>query len=185
MKAIVDFLKSVIKFVNKFAKLFFRIFEASIIIKGIDGVLQIIGSGILFYVSRPERLDKIIIYLTQHEFSQDPHDFISYNLAQFVEHLTANSFNFGALYLLIHGILKVFIVIMLLQKRLWAYPVAIGSLLIFSSYEFYRFDFMTHSIPLLVFSIYDFITAILTLIVFLELKRKHSPLSRVKTFAST
>jgi uncharacterized membrane protein len=182
--SVIKLCKRVAKTLNKSVKLIFRIFEASMIIKGVDGILQIIGSGILFYVSRPDRLDKTLLFFTQHEFSQDPHDFVSYHIALYIEHLSTSTINFGAVYLLVHGLLKIFIVTMVLQKRLWAYPVAISALVIFASYQIYRYT-DTHSIFLLFFSIFDLIAAMLTSFVYQKLKIKHGPLSKIKIFVTT
>ena len=45
---------------------------------------------------------------------------------------------FGAVYLLLHGAVKVVLVIALLLNKLWAYPCMIVVLLIFIGYQLYR-----------------------------------------------
>lgn len=170
------------RILDKSVKLVFRIFEVSIVIKGIDGFLEIIGSSLLFYVTKTDKMGQIVLALTEHELSQDPNDFWANLLTHSVNQLSLKSVNFGAIYLLLHGVLKIFMVIMLLQKRLWAYPVTATTLLVFATYQIYRFTH-THSPFLIFFSVFDILTAILTIFVYQELKIKHGPLSRVKTFA--
>ena len=48
-----------------------RIFEISLILKGLDGVLELVGGVVLLLVS-PKQLTSIVILVTQHELSQDP-----------------------------------------------------------------------------------------------------------------
>ena len=45
---------------------------------------------------------------------------------------------FGAVYLLLHGAVKVVLVTALLLNKLWAYPCMIVVLLIFIGYQMYR-----------------------------------------------
>jgi uncharacterized membrane protein len=53
-----------------------RAFEISIIAKGLDGALEMIG-GLLLLILTPATINSLLVTLTQHELSQDPHDFIA------------------------------------------------------------------------------------------------------------
>lgn len=170
-------MRKFILFLDKSVKTIFRIFEASIIIKGIDGVLEIIGSGSLFYVTKTNKIQQIILTLTEHELSQDPSDLFANQILDYGNKLSVNTTMFGSIYLLIHGVLKIFIVIMLLQKKLWAYPLAATFLLMFAGYQIYRFTH-THSMFLLFFSTFDLFTAVLTIFIYKKLQIKHGPLSQ-------
>lgn len=175
MKRVIKFtvliLKRIGQFLKKSAKTIFKIFEVGILIKGLDGILEIIGSGILFYVVKPERMDKVILLLTAHELSQDPDDFIATHIFNFSQNVSVSSTLFGAVYLLLHGIIKIFLVIMLLKKKLWAYPVTIAALIMFASYQMYRYSH-THSPFLIFFSCFDLIMAVLTFLVYKQLKKQ-------------
>jgi uncharacterized membrane protein len=112
-------------------------FELAIILKGLDGVLEVFG-GLLLLVVTPATINRIVAWLTEHELSQDPHDFIATHLLNTAHGLTKSAVLFGSLYLLLHGAVKIVLVAALLRNKLWAYPWMIGFLLIFIVYQIYR-----------------------------------------------
>ncbi|MDQ6901364.1 MAG: DUF2127 domain-containing protein [Candidatus Dormibacteraeota bacterium] len=112
-------------------------FEVAIILKGLDGVLEVLG-GLLLLVVTPATINRIVAWLTEHELSQDPHDFIATHLLNTAHGLTKSAVLFGSLYLLSHGAVKIVLVAALLRNKLWAYPWMIGFLLIFIVYQIYR-----------------------------------------------
>lgn len=114
-----------------------RTFEVAIILKGLDGVLEVIG-GLVLLVVTPATINRIVTALTQHELSQDPHDFIATRLLNTAHGLTRSAVLFGALYLLAHGVVKIVLVVALLRNKLWAYPWMIVFLLVFIVYQIYR-----------------------------------------------
>ena len=54
-------------------------FRISITLKGIDGVLEIIGGLIVLWIS-PRAVNYVVAALTEHELSEDPRDFIATHL---------------------------------------------------------------------------------------------------------
>jgi uncharacterized membrane protein len=96
-------------------------FEVGIILKGLDGLLEVIG-GLLLLVVSPATIDRVVTSLTQHELSEDPHDFLATHLLKTTHGLTGSAVLFGAVYLLAHGLVKVILVAALLKNQLWAYP---------------------------------------------------------------
>jgi uncharacterized membrane protein len=114
-----------------------RIFEIGIILKGLDGVLETIG-GLLLLVVTPATINSLLSRLTQHELSEDPNDFIASHLLGYAHGLTGTAVTFAALYLLVHGIVKIVLVAALLRNQIWAYPWMIGFLLTFIGYQLYR-----------------------------------------------
>jgi uncharacterized membrane protein len=54
-------------------------FEVGILLKGLDGVLEVIG-GLLLLVVSPATIDRVVTSLTQHELSEDPHDLLATHL---------------------------------------------------------------------------------------------------------
>jgi len=114
-----------------------RIFEIGIILKGLDGVLETIG-GVLLLVVTPATINSLLSRLTQHELSEDPNDFIASHLLGYAHGLTGTAVTFAALYLLVHGIVKIVLVAALLRNQIWAYPWMIGFLLTFIGYQLYR-----------------------------------------------
>jgi uncharacterized membrane protein len=112
-------------------------FEVSIILKGLDGLLELVGGLLLLAVS-PATIGQLITRLTQHELDKDPHDVIATRLLHFGNGLTGSAVRFAAAYLLVHGIVKVFLVVALLRNKLWAYPWLIFTLVVFIGYQLYR-----------------------------------------------
>ena len=142
------------------AKNLHRLFEAGVGLKGLDGVLEIIG-GLSLYFTSPAGIMRLFDFLTRHELVEDPHDFLVTHAAAFLSKLTPSSTHFGAIYLLLHGATKVFLAVSLLQRKLWAYPLGIIFLVLFLIYQLYRYSY-THSIFLLLLSAFD--SAIILLI---------------------
>ena len=114
-----------------------RLFEIGIILKGLDGILETIG-GLLLLAVTPATINTLAARLTQHELSEDPHDFIANHLLGFTHGLTGTAVTFAAVYLLLHGITKTVLVAALLRNQIWAYPWMLGFLLIFIGYQLYR-----------------------------------------------
>ena len=64
------------KEINASSNILHKRFELGILIKAIDSVLEIIG-GILLVFLNPNRLNNLVVWLTQHELSEDPRDVIA------------------------------------------------------------------------------------------------------------
>jgi uncharacterized membrane protein len=114
-----------------------RLFEIGIIGKGLNGLAVLLG-GLLLLLANPAGIRHVAALLTQDELSEDPHDFIASHLLHTANGLTGSAVIFGAVYLLLHGAVKVVLVIALLLNKLWAYPSMIIVLLIFIGYQVYR-----------------------------------------------
>ena len=137
-----------------------RTFEVGIILKGLDRVLEVVG-GVLLLVVSPATINQLIRSLTQHELSQDPHDFIATHLLNAANGLTGSSVKFGAIYLLLHGVVKIVLVAALLRDQLWAYPWMIVFLGVFIAYQAYRMTFAP-SVGLAALTVFDVFVAWLT-----------------------
>lgn len=104
---------------------------------------------------RPATLDHLARSLTQHELSQDPHDFIARHLLRSAGHLTRGTTLFAAIYLLSHGLAKVVLVVAVLREQLWAYPGMIALLGAFIAYQLYRLTLVHVTIGLSLLTIFD------------------------------
>lgn len=143
-------------------------FEIGIILKGIDGVLEVIG-GILLMFLNPLRLNKLTVILTQHELSEDPRDVIANYMIKISSNFSISTQYFGVFYLISHGVVKFILVMLLRKKKLWAYPLTIVSLVLFIIYQIYRYT-IDHSIGLLILTIFDIIMIVLTFIEYKSMK---------------
>ena len=130
------------------------------IAKGIDGALEIIGGSLLLFVS-PATIQAVLRGMTQHELSEDPHDFIANHLLRSVQNLSHSTTLFAAIYLLAHGAAKVVLVIAVLRDRTWAYPAIIVLLLGFIGYQLYRLA-LDPGIGLTLLTLFDAFVVVLT-----------------------
>jgi uncharacterized membrane protein len=142
----------------------------SLILKGLDGALEVIG-GFLLLVVTPATIDRIVVALTQHELSQDSHDFLATHALHYANGLTGSTVVFGALYLLSHGVVKIFLVYAVLRTKLWAYPWMIAFLGAFILYQIYRMTFAP-SVGLVALTIFDGFVAWLTYLEYQRHKRR-------------
>ena len=138
-----------------------RAFLIGIVLKGLDGVLEVAGGALLLLVS-PSTIDRFTRILTQHELSEDPHDYLANHLLHATGELTGATLIFGAVYLLSHGLVKVLLVAFLLRNKIWAYPWMIAFLIAFIVYQLYRMTFAP-SIGLAVLTAFDAIVTWLTI----------------------
>jgi uncharacterized membrane protein len=83
--------------------------------------LEVVG-GVLLLVVSPTTIGQMSRALTQHELSEDPHDFLATHLLHAAGSQTGSSLQFGAAYLLLHGVVKIVLVTALLRDKIWAYP---------------------------------------------------------------
>jgi uncharacterized membrane protein len=129
------------------------IFHISIILKGLHAVLEIIGGTLLFFITT-DLVVFVVKIFTLAELTEDPSDFIANYLRQSAEAFTIGGKTFAALYLLSHGIVKLFLVVALLKNKLWAYPASFFVFGAFIVYQLYRFTH-THSWVLIALSVFD------------------------------
>jgi len=130
-----------------------RVFEIGIIGKGLNGIAELLGGLLLLFVTT-DRIRHLARVLTEGELSEDPHDLIARYLLHTADGLTGSAVIFGAAYLLLHGAVKVMLVIALLLNRLWAYPTMIIVLLIFIGYQLYRIA-LQPSVGLIALTVFD------------------------------
>jgi uncharacterized membrane protein len=114
-----------------------RIFRVTLYLKGLDGFLELIG-GVLLLLVPPNQIGNLLKILTQHELSEDPQDLVADALVNAAHGLTLSASLFGAIYLLLHGFVKVVLVWAVLRDFLWAYPWMMAFLLVFIVYQVYQ-----------------------------------------------
>ena len=141
-------------------------FEIALLLKALNGALEIIGGTLLIFINQSS-LNHLAIMLTQSELSEDPNDVISNAILTLSQSYSVSAQNFGIFYLLSHGIIKLILVVLLWQRRLWAYPLTIISLTLFIAYQAYRYT-VDHSIMMILLTLLDLVVVILT---FIEYKR--------------
>ncbi|MFQ4149476.1 DUF2127 domain-containing protein [Arthrobacter sp. LAPM80] len=137
-----------------------RLFTIGIVVKGVDGVLELLGGTLLLFIA-PARIHEIAVLLTQPELTEDPNDFIASHILRGATGLSNHVVLFSALYLLAHGIVKVVLVTALLMDKLWAYPWMIAVLGIFILYQLYQLA-VAPSAGLVALTVFDAVIVVLT-----------------------
>jgi uncharacterized membrane protein len=135
------------------------LFLVSVWSKGIAGLVETIG-GLLLLVIPQARLNALVIFLTAPELAEDPTDRVANFLQHMVRDLGADTKLFISAYLVVHGVIKVFLVAGLLRRQLWSYPVSLWFLAGFIAYQTYRF-FLNHSLWMILLTVVDLIVAFL------------------------
>jgi uncharacterized membrane protein len=113
-----------------------------------------LSGGVLCFFVSPAAVESLIISLTAPELSEDPDDLIATTLSHAVRHYSADTALFAGAYLVIHGLIKIFLVAGLLAGKLWAYPLSLWFLGAFIVYQCYRYTH-THSVWLILLTVFD------------------------------
>src|SRR5215469_7041975 len=92
-----------------------RLFQLAVVLKGIDGILELIGGALLLLVN-PAALHRLVIVLTQHELAEEPDDSLVATLRDAAERFSTETKHFASAYLIGHGVLKVFLAANLLRE---------------------------------------------------------------------
>ncbi|HEX8947280.1 MAG TPA: DUF2127 domain-containing protein [Candidatus Paceibacterota bacterium] len=133
----------------------YRFFEVSVVLKGIDAALEIVG-GVLALLVPPAFVENLALYFTRAELGEDSHDFIATHLVQLAHHYAAGGELFAALYLLTHGVVKIFLVAGLLRDKLWAYPTSLVVFGLFVAYQVYVYS-LSHSLGVAALTLFDLV----------------------------
>ncbi|MCR4281302.1 MAG: DUF2127 domain-containing protein [Candidatus Kaiserbacteria bacterium] len=141
----------------------YDVFVGAVVVKGLNAILEIVLGTLLLFT---DFVEDVVSILVQKELIEDPNSFVATYIQSLLS-TTPQVQSFGALYLLSHGIVKVFLMIGLLRNKLWAYPSTIVVLALFITYQMVRF-LNTHSILLIFLSIFD---ALVVWLVWHEYKR--------------
>jgi len=111
-------------------QLLHRTFLLGIGAKGIFGLLELLGAVLSFVIS-PAQIHAFATWVTAKEIQEDPKAVI----AQFILHLgtsvNVSQTHYMAIYLGIHGLVKVLLVLALLRDKRWAYPWMLVALIAF------------------------------------------------------
>jgi uncharacterized membrane protein len=136
-------------------------FLIGIFLKGLHAVLEILG-GVFAFVTTKQAILSFVTEITSEELGEDSKDLFAHYLIKTANNLSISGQNFVALYLLSHGVVKLFVIIVLFKRKLWAYPLSVFVFSLFIIYQLYRYTF-THSFWLLLFTFFDVIIIILTI----------------------
>jgi uncharacterized membrane protein len=151
-------------------------FELGLALKGAFALVEIAAGLFAYFVTRDFLLELVDV-ITRTELTEDPRDVVANYLLHAAQGLSVSSQHFTAFYLLSHGIIKLWLIIGLWQKKLGYYPAAMAVFGMFILYQVYRYSF-THSLSLLLITVLDAFVIGLT---WIEYTRLHRILSAVPT----
>jgi uncharacterized membrane protein len=134
-------------------KILHILFLIGVFFKGVDGVLETLG-GLVFLFLKHGALEKYAHIVFRGELAEDPHDILANYLINLAAHTSRDTEFFAAIFLLVHGAIKISIVTGLYLRELWVYPLAEVILSLFVVYQLYRFSH-TFSVLLIFISIVD------------------------------
>ena len=142
-----------------FTGLWHKLFNATLAVKGTFATTEaMVGFslwlGANFAAAPKLPVEGSIEWLNLHEITQDPQDPMVQWTAQQAENLSVAPDNFYAVYLIVHGLLKLVMVILLARRVTWAYPAAMVVLAIFVVFQLHGWT-QGHSPFLLMLSGFD------------------------------
>jgi len=141
------------------SKTIHSLFRLSIALKFANGALEIIAAILLLSIS-PQFINKLVTIFLTPELVEEPNDFIANALLHGIQSLSSGVKTFLIIYLLIHGIVKIGLVISLWKQKLWAYPLAAVFLGLFTVYQTYL-AINLHSLFQLILTVIDILILIL------------------------
>lgn len=156
-----------------------KLFRIAIALKGLDGGIQVIGAIVLAVIP-PAVIGGFAHAIVTRDLLGDQDGTLATHLTKAAAGFTGGDTRvFAILYLLLHGIVKLALVIAMLKKILPAYPVAAVVLAGFVVYELWR-AVHTHSIALPFFAALDIVIIVLVLREYRQLRRERREASPVE-----
>jgi uncharacterized membrane protein len=155
-----------------------KTFHVALVLKGLDGVFELLG-GLFLVIVSPDALNRWAHDITQHELSENPHNFLANHLLHITENLHHTQL-LGAIYLLSHGAAKLIMVVGLWLEKGWSYPFAFVFLTLFIAVQLYELS-LKASIGLALLTLFDGLILWLTWREF----RRHKNVARALPSPST
>lgn len=116
-------------------RIFELLFTYSLILKAVLAGLETLSGFFLRFLPF-QTVTRMIVSITP----DDPTPgFFDRHITQWTHHLSIGELHFAGLYLMTHGAIKLLLVMGLLKKTIWMYPVAIVVFSIFVIYQLHRF----------------------------------------------
>jgi len=137
------------------------LFDFALILKVVNGALEMLVALLILFVP-PSFVLKLVEFATSRELAQDIDDPIATALQSSAQAFAVHSHYLLAIYLALHGGVKVLLVIGIFAKKRIAYPLFMFALVLFGSYEAYR-GLVLHELLLQAVAVFDFALLGLTL----------------------
>src|ERR1700722_16688977 len=139
-----------------------RAYLATLAVKGFDGALEVL-SGLVILLTGPQRIYRWVVRITAPELYDGSHIAAVHAIRRGAEHLATTGAQFVEFYLVVHGLLKLGLVIVLLRGGgRWIFPVGAVILVGFITFMSWRLS-EQWSDWLLGFALFDVLTLALVL----------------------
>jgi uncharacterized membrane protein len=135
-------------------------FDLALLLKVVNGGLEMLAAFLILVVPSSLVL-KITQFATSGEIAQDPDDPVATAIRSAAHAFTIHTHYLLALYLVLHGAIKVMLVMGIFAGKRIAYPLFMIALVLFGTYEAYR-GFVRHEGLLQILAIFDFTLLVLT-----------------------
>ncbi|MBU6214958.1 DUF2127 domain-containing protein [Patescibacteria group bacterium] len=136
------------------------IFDLALWFKIVNGALEMLVALLILFVPASLVL-QLAQFATSGEIAQDSNDYVAFSILSMAQIYAVHTHYLTALYLALHGGVKVILVIGIFMKKKIAYPLFMFALVLFGVYEAFR-GFVLHEILLQVLAVLDFALLILT-----------------------
>ena len=135
-----------------------QLFQITVALKGLHGLVEVVG-GIALALFSTDAILRLLYHLDKHQVV--------------ARHFNTGEHRYYVWFFLSHGALNLALAIGLLLEKLWAYPAAVVILILFIILQMYRFTHV-HDPGLVVFSLIDVLVIGLAIHEY-RLLRKHLP----------
>jgi uncharacterized membrane protein len=150
--------------------IFKKTFNVALVIKAIDGILEVISGALTAFVSNSS-LNVFLESIRQGVASSHESGLLDKGILALEKDLNLRSQSILGSFLLSHGIIKIIIVYYVLKGRLWAYPAAIIVFSLFTVIQAIQL-ISGFSITVAALTIFDILVVILTSIEYREIKKR-------------
>jgi uncharacterized membrane protein len=114
-----------------------RLFRIALVVKGVDGALELIGAVVLLVISG-QAVHRLVADVLARDLIGPPDGTLARHLVAGTDEFASGNRTFAVAYLGLHGVVKLLLVVALLRRWTPAYPVAVVVLAVFVVYEIYR-----------------------------------------------
>lgn len=154
-----------------------RFFELGLLMKGIDGGLELFGGLLLLFLA-PATINGILLFFVRGELKEDPTDLVANLLLRTTGKVVQAPLSASA-FLIVHGVVKLLLVAGLAANKLWSYPTALA---VFAGFTIYQVFQLWHESSLLLGTV-TVLDVVVVLLVFGEYRHVRMARSRriVKT----
>ncbi len=136
------------------------VFDLALGVKVVNGVLEMFVAFLILLVPANLIL-KLATFATGGEIAQDANDYIASSILSMAQTYAVHTHYLLALYLVLHGGVKVALAVGIFMKKKIAYPLFIVALVVFGAYEAFR-GFVLHERLLQLFAVLDLALLFLT-----------------------